>query len=151
MNWIQLHLLLNHVPVIGTWLGTGLLVYGLVRRSEEARRLALGFLAVVALAGAPTFFSGSQAEDAAEKLPGVMTAMVSEHEAAADFALGWCTVLGLVAIAALVVSRRRPAIATGWLVAVLVISLFCSAVLARTAHLGGLIRHPEVSSSAPSS
>ncbi len=144
MDWIQVHLLLNHVPVIGTWLGTGVLVYGLVARREESRRLALGLLAVVALTAGPTFLSGSQAEDRAEGLPGVSTADVSEHEAAADFALAACAIVGLVAIAALVVSRRRPAVPRAWLAAVLLLALWCSAVLARTAHLGGLIRHPEI-------
>jgi hypothetical protein len=144
MDWIQVHLLLNHVPVIGTWLGTGVLVYALVARREESRRLALGLLAIVALSAAPTFFSGSEAADRAEALPGVSSADVSEHEEAADFALASCTIVGLVAIAALVVSRRRPAVPRAWLTAVLLLALWCSAVLARTAHLGGLIRHPEI-------
>ncbi len=105
MDWIQVHLLLNHVPVIGTWIGTGVLVWGLVARKEETRRLALGLLAIVALAAAPAFFSGSEAEERAEALPGVSSAEVSEHESAADFALAGCMVLGVVAIAALLVSR----------------------------------------------
>lgn len=144
MDWIQAHLLLNHVPVIGTWIGAGALIYGLLARREEARRLALGLLVVVALSAVPAFFSGSEAEERAEQLPGVSSAEVSEHEAAATFALGGCLLVGLVAITALLVSRRRPAIPTGWLVAVLVLALWCSAVLARTAHLGGMIRHPEI-------
>jgi hypothetical protein len=144
MDWIQVHLLLNHVPVIGTWLGTGVLAWGLVVRKEEVRRLALGLLAIVALAAAPAFLSGSEAEDRAEELPGVSSAQVSEHESSADFALGGCVILGLVAIAALIVSRRRPAVPLGWLAAVLCLALVCSAILARTAHLGGAIRHPEI-------
>ena len=144
MDWIQVHLLLNHVPVIGTWIGTGVLVWGLVARKEETRRLALGLLAIVAIAAAPTFFSGSGAEERAEALPGVSSAEVSEHESAADFALAGCMVLGVVAIAALLVSRKRQAVPAGWLAAVLCLALFCSALLARTAHLGGAIRHPEI-------
>ncbi len=144
VDWIQAHLIINHVPVVGTWLGAGVLVYGLVARQEQVRRLALGLLAIVALSAAPAFFSGAEAEDRAEGLPGVSSADVSEHESAADFALAGCMVLGLVAAVALFVSRRRTAVPTGWLVAVLVLALWCSAVLARTAHLGGLIRHPEI-------
>jgi hypothetical protein len=144
MSWIQAHLWLNHVPVVGTWLGAGVLAWGLVARKEEARRLALGLLAVVGLAAAPAYFSGSRAEEGAGGLPGVSSADMSEHESAAAFALGAGVLLGAAAIAALVASRRRPAVATGWLVAVLCLSLLCSAILARTAHLGGLIRHPEI-------
>jgi len=146
MSWIQLHLLINHVPVIGTWLGTGALLFGLLSRREEARRLALGLLAIVALAATPAFLSGSESEDRAQQLPGVSSADISEHESSADFALGGCVLLGVVAIAALFVSRRRAAIPAGWLAAVLVLALLCSAILARTAHLGGEIRHPEIRS-----
>jgi hypothetical protein len=144
MDWIQGHLLINHVPVIGTWIGTAVLAWGLFTRKEDVRRLALGLLAIVALSAVPAFFSGSEAEDRAQGLPGVSSAEISEHESAADFALASCTIVGLVAIAALVVSRRRPAVPRAWLVAVLCLALWCSAVLARTAHLGGLIRHPEI-------
>jgi hypothetical protein len=144
MDWIQAHLLVNHVPVIGTWLGSAVLVWGLVVRKEEVRRLALGLLAIVALAAAPAFLSGSEAEDRAQELPGVSSAQISEHESAADFALAGCMILGIVAIAALVVSRRRPAVPAGWLAAVLCLALLCSAILARTAHLGGAIRRPEI-------
>jgi hypothetical protein len=144
MDWIQGHLLINHLPVIGTWVGTGVLAWGLVIRKEDVRRLALGLLAVVALSAAPAYLSGSEAEDRAEKLPGVSSAEISEHEAAANFALGGCVVLGLVAVGVLLVFRRQEAIATGWLAGVLCLALVCSAMLARTAHLGGEIRHPEI-------
>jgi hypothetical protein len=144
MDWVQAHLLVNHVPVIGTWIGAGVLAWGLVARKEQVRRVALGLLAIVALSAALAFFSGSEAEDRAEALPGVSSADVSEHESAADFALAGCMVLGAVAIAALLVSRKRQAIPTGWLAAVLGLALVCSAILARTAHLGGAIRHPEI-------
>jgi hypothetical protein len=144
MDWIQGHLLINHLPVIGTWIGTGVLAWGIVTRKEEVRRLALGLLAIVALSAAPAYLSGSEAEDRAQDLPGVSSADVGDHEAAASVSLGGCVVLGLVAIGILLVFRRQKAIAAGWLAGVLCLALVCSALLAWTAHLGGVIRHPEI-------
>jgi hypothetical protein len=150
MDWIQGHLLINHLPVIGTWIGTGVLAWGLVIRKEDVRRLALGLLAIVALSAAPAFLSGSEAEDRAEGLPGVSSSEISDHESAATWALGACVVLGLAAIGVLLACRRK-AIPAGWLAGVLCLALVCSALLAWTAHLGGAIRHPEIrgGSSAP--
>ena len=145
MDWIQGHLLINHIPVIGTWIGTGVLVWGLIIRKEDVRRLALGLLAVVALSAAPAFLSGSEAEDRAESLPGVSSADVSDHESAATWALGGCVVLGLAAIGVLLAFRRK-AIPTAGLAGVLGLALVCSALLGWTAHLGGEIRHPEIRS-----
>ncbi len=144
MDWIQAHLLVNHVPVIGVWIGSAVLAWGIVTRRAETRRLALGLLAILALSAAPAYLSGSEAEDRAEALPGVSAADVSDHETAASIALGGCTVLGLAAAAVLLGFRRRESIGTGWLAAVLALAIVCSALLAWTAHLGGEIRHPEI-------
>jgi hypothetical protein len=144
MDWIQAHLLFNHVPVIGVWIGALVLAWGLVKRKDETRRLALGLLAILALSAAPVYLSGNEAEDRAESLPGVSVVQVSDHESAASVALAGCVLLGLVAAAVLVAFRRRETIATGWLTGVLGLALVCSALLAWAAHLGGEIRHPEI-------
>jgi hypothetical protein len=144
MNWVQAHLVLNHLPVVGTWIGAGLLAWGLLTRKEDVRRAALGLLAMVALSAVPAFFSGIGAEERVAELPGISSAEISDHEAAAVVALAGCMLLGVVAVAALLVSRRRQAVPAGWLATVLCLALLCSAILAQAAHLGGMIRHPEI-------
>lgn len=48
MNAMHLHLLLNHVPVLGTIFGLALLVPALLRRRDELKRVVLGCLIVTA-------------------------------------------------------------------------------------------------------
>ena len=48
MSSIHLHLLLNHVPVIGTVLGVLLLAVAVARRSDELGRVALWLFALLA-------------------------------------------------------------------------------------------------------
>ena len=42
MNAAHLHLMVNHLPVVGTPVILALLLWGLVRRSRDIQRAALG-------------------------------------------------------------------------------------------------------------
>ena len=63
MNWVHLHLALNHVPVLGTFFVGLLLGAGLIRNSEELKRCSLiGFVAL-ALVSIPIKFTGDFANE----------------------------------------------------------------------------------------
>jgi hypothetical protein len=62
---------LNHIPVIGIPTGAALLIYGLLRRSEEVKRVSLLVFVVVAIITLPTYLAGKAAEDMVEHLAGV--------------------------------------------------------------------------------
>ncbi|MGH7696448.1 MAG: hypothetical protein ACRENH_15790, partial [Gemmatimonadaceae bacterium] len=80
MNIVHLHLLLNHVPVIGAALGSGLLAYALVRRNSELAKVAFILLSALGLLAVAVFFTGEPAEEAIEHLPGFSGAITEEHE-----------------------------------------------------------------------
>ena len=42
MNWAHVHLMLSHLPVVGTIFGVLLLLLALLRKSEELKRVSLG-------------------------------------------------------------------------------------------------------------
>jgi hypothetical protein len=149
MSWIEWHLAVNHLPVIGTWVATALLAWGLLVKKEDVRRLALGVLVLVALSALPAYLSGSKAEESAGTLPGVSSADVADHEEAAGVAVGGCVLLGLASSSALLLFRQPRQIPLPWLLGVLAFAILCSAVLAWTAHLGGAIRHPEIRDAGP--
>jgi hypothetical protein len=144
MNAAQVHLALNHVPVVGIWFGLLVLALALLRASEELKRAALVLFAVVGLASVPAYFSGGQAEEIVEHLSGVEHDRIEEHEEAGRFAAIAAGVLALLA-AALLWMFRSPRQLPGWAVGIaLVLSLAVGAALARTAMLGGEIRHEEI-------
>jgi hypothetical protein len=143
MNGAHLHLLLNHVPVIGSVFGAALLAWMLVRGRADGRRVALAALVIVALASLPAYFTGEPAEDTIEHQPGVEERRIESHEGAAKLALAGALVTGVVALAGLVIFRRREP-APGFLGVVLLLGVLSVAMFARTANLGGEIRHPEI-------
>lgn len=143
MNGPHLHLMLNHLPVVGS-LGIGLLLFvALLPAGRAFRRLALAGLVVVALAGLPAFFSGEPAEEGVEHLAGVEETRIDRHEDMAKVALVGLELAGAIALAGLLVFRRR-AIPGSLLVVALIVDLGAAGLLARVATLGGEIRHPEI-------
>jgi hypothetical protein len=147
---IHLHLLVNHVPVIGVPFVVVLLVIALIRGTDEGARLSLWASVVAALLTIPVYLTGEPAERALRPWDAARTLrpLMHEHEDAARWALIACLLFGAVAAGFLVLDRRRP-IRRSSLVVLLVVGLFASAVLARASLLGGYIRHPEIHGGTP--
>ncbi len=138
------HLLLNHVPILGTFFGLAALFYGVARRSDEVLRLAWLTWLVAGLVALPVYFSGEPAEEAVEGRPEVSKMLVERHEDAARNALAAALACAAVAAGALFASRggRRPA--RGLIVASAVLGLVTSALMGLAGSLGGQIRHSEI-------
>ena len=143
MNAAHLHVILNHIPVIGVPIGFALLIYGLLRKSTEVVRAALLVLIGMGIVAIPTFLSGQAAEDIVEHLPGVSHDVIENHEGAATIAFAVTLALGTVALAALLWSFRSGAVGVPLVIFLLLFSGGVSGWLARTANLGGQIRHTE--------
>jgi uncharacterized membrane protein len=144
MNGAQLHLVLNHVPVFAVLFGALLLAWALLRHSRELLRVALALMVGAAVAAAPAYLSGEPAEEQIEHAAGVSKQDVERHEDAAKVSLILIGITGVAALTVLVVQRRRPE--PGWIpAAVLALALVAALQVAWTAHLGGGIRHPELS------
>lgn len=143
MNEAQLHLLTNHLPVMGSLFTVLLMLWGIVRRSDEVQKTALGAMVLVALSALPAYFTGEPAEHVVEHLPGVSEAHIEEHESMGKFALASAIGLGVVALAGLILSRGKSVSLAAASIA-LVANLFVAGVMGYTAHLGGQIRHSEI-------
>lgn len=139
MNLAHLHLILNHVPVIGVLFALALLVFGLLRRSVETTKAALWAMVIVGLLAVPAYLTGEPAE---EYVAGIDKAQVERHEEAAGIALAAIAVAGAAALVHLMIFRRTgPAPA----LVVMLLALVAAGLLARTANLGGAIHHTEIS------
>ena len=149
MNAAHLHLILNHVPVLGTLIAVLLLVTALVEKSDDLRRAALALFVGVALLAVPVYMSGEPAEELVERLPGVTDQQLERHEDAALQALIAMGVVGCLSIGALAVTRRSPRGARSLTLATLVLGIVTSGLMARAALLGGQVRHTEIRAGAP--
>ncbi len=146
-NAAQIHLLVNHLPVVGTLLGTLMLLSGFALKSASVRRAALGLLVFTSLTAIPAFLSGEPAEEFMEGSPGISEELMHEHEEAAEAALVVAMLTGGIAAGALLLTRRAGASET-WVnrlkIASAILGLASTAAMGNAAHLGGLIHHEEL-------
>jgi hypothetical protein len=147
MNLAHVHLLINHVPVLGTIFTLLLFAAGLVMRSRDVTKVAMAAMFLVALSAIPTYLTGPPSERIVEDLPGVSEAAIERHQESAGVSLAAVEVLGVAALIGLIVSRGGRAVPTWAVVVVLILALVTSGLMARTANLGGMIRHTEIRSS----
>ena len=144
VNVPHLHLLLNHVPTIGTVVGLGLFLLSLVRRNDHLQRASLETFFVIALLTLPAYLSGVAARAAIEGRPGVSEASMDAHHDGALLAFVFMEITGAVAWLGLWQSRRFSRPTRGTLSAVLLLSVVTVALMASAATIGGEIRHPEI-------
>ena len=147
MNWAHLHLMMNHLPVLGTLFGLALLAWALLRRNDTLQRAALATFALAALAAIPVFLTGEPSEEIVERMTGTAKQAIEAHEEAAVIALIAIEVLGAMALTVLLFFRKRslPRPLAG---AALVFALATAGWMAQTANLGGRIRHAELGATA---
>lgn len=148
MNGAQIHLLLNHLPVLGVPFGLLLGAFGLARREDAVAKAALVVLVLSALSAYATAWSGEGAEHTVERLvASIDHASIHAHEEWADWSAWAAYAVGLLALVAVGLSWGKP-LRRGLAVAAVALALVPAGLLAWTAHLGGEIRHTELSGQA---
>ena len=140
MNPAHLHLLVNHIPVIGSMLALIALVISLFWKSEDFQKAALVMALVAGLSAIPAYFSGESAEEMVEDKPGVEEQLIEEHEEAAKIAGIVAVLSGVVAASGLLLHEKRQIIS---LVAT-VLFVATAGLMARAGNTGGHIMHPEI-------
>lgn len=144
LSGAHLHLILNHLPVVGSLFALVLLGWGIWRRSIELQRAAFGAAVLVALVTIPAYMTGEPAWIDIMDLPGDNDAYILSHESAAQIAFGASALTGVVALIALFLGRKGRSLSAKWPVAVLLLLLATTALMGWVANLGGMIRHTEI-------
>lgn len=143
----HLHLMLNHLPVIGAPILLLLLTIGLVRGPRELVTVALALVVGLAAAGAVVYLTGEPAEDLIKQAPWFPDALAETHEESAAVALVVVLATGALSVGALVFRRRMWG--GRWLPRLVWGALAVSTLLLGwTAWSGGQIRHDEIRSNA---
>jgi hypothetical protein len=139
----HLHLALCHVPILAILFGLGWLAFGAWRGSRDIQKAALVMFVMAGVLSVPLYLTGKAAAGVVKGLPGYSDSILEQHQASAAVTLAGCLVLGMVALAGLVLSRDRAV--TGWLGMLLLAgALVVGSMVAWTANLGGQIRHSEI-------
>ncbi len=144
MDEVHIHLLTNHLPIIGGFIGLIIFVYGWFSRNIILKQTGLVVFIVAALGGILTFLTGEGAEDAVEDIAVVTRDAIHLHEDAAEMAFYMMQAAAAAALL-LLIQYRRAVTNYRWLEYVCLLLMILSAIaMMRTGYLGGLIRHTEL-------
>jgi len=170
MEIAYLHLITNHIPIIGVPFALFLLALGVWRKSDELKTASFLIFVFLGFATLSVFFSGRGGEDFIEKVAGVSETAIGNHEDFAIYALICVEVIALFSLFAILryrgfrllrfkssndkrmlaglVSETTLSNYPAWVVlSILVLSLLSTGLLGYTGKLGGAIRHSEFYSS----
>lgn len=143
-NAAQIHLLVNHIPIFGVLFGLAALLWSLIRPSRDMRWASIGLFVISAIFAWIAAESGDGAAEIVKNIPGVVKALIHNHEEAADLAQISTIILAVLSLIGVAVERFKPALLKSIQILVLILALVTGVLLARTAHLGGLIHHEEL-------
>ena len=146
MNGPLLHLALNHIPVVVPPFIALLFSVALWRRSRELAEAGLWGLVIVAVLTTLAFKTGGPAAKAMRGIPGVERSVIRDHSHAADKGFWGMELLGILGLFGLWRLRQSGVTSARLSAASLIGTLAISGWMAWVAHLGGLIRHPEIAS-----
>ncbi len=144
MDSTHLHLVLTHFPIVGTFIGIGILVYGVISKNNAIKNAAMVTFAVMAILTIPVFLTGEEAEEAVEHLPGVTENIIEKHQELAELAIWLIGVLGILSLMGLYMNLKKMAFSSILISTVLIISLGTFAVFGKVGNLGGQIHHTEI-------
>ena len=151
MNQAHLHLLFNHLPILGTLFGLLILAGGYVLKNNTVKRTALGIFVLSALCVIPAYLTGEGAEAITESLPGVTENFIEAHENMANIFLGMAGALGLLSLVTFFADLKMKKIAPILYAITLVVALGTMVIAQQTGSSGGKIRHTEIRSGVASS
>ncbi|MBP7822025.1 MAG: hypothetical protein KA010_03820 [Saprospiraceae bacterium] len=80
MDAIHLHLLINHLPIVGIIIGALIFYAGLIRSNRTVLSTGAWVMLISAILSFPTNMSGERAEDASRKLTYIEHDRVEHHE-----------------------------------------------------------------------
>lgn len=144
MNGAQLHLALNHIPVVVSIVALAVLLWGWISKNSEVKKIGLMLAIVSAIFAGIAFLTGEPAEEVLEKLPIFSKELVHEHEEAGEAALIVSLVAGFSALLTFFLAKKKPQLALYSLYITMGVLALSSLAFLRTAHLGGLIHHEEI-------
>jgi len=144
MNLAHLHVMLNHVPSLGSIAGLVLLVAGIYKKNDAVKQFAFQVLVMITMALLPTYISGAEAQRMVEKNPSYSGPMVQFHQNAAMITLVLMTFAGMFAWLGVWEYRRRERCRRSTTTATLLLTIASVTFVLLTASIGGKISHPEL-------
>ena len=144
LNGLLIHLIFNHIPVLLPVVGTAVLAVGFVIKLRQTQFVGLTLIVIGALATIPTYYSGTFAKNIAQNYALVTPQSIEVHAQAALYSFIAIEIVGCLGLLFIYLGWKGAVLPQKGLIAFIMLTMLASLLIARTAHLGGLIRHEEL-------
>jgi len=151
MNAGHLHLILNHAPIFGAFVGMIIFGFGMFRRNNTLEKTGLITFIVTGIATLPTYFTGEAAEEVAERFKDSSHDMIHEHEELAETGLILMIALAIASLILLIVmwrfkrSNEGKHLKNGLMKStILALAATTFGIMMIVGNTGGKIRRPEL-------
>jgi uncharacterized membrane protein len=151
MNPFHLHLLFNHLPIVGIYLATLVLLSGLILKNQTVKHVALCLIIVSGIGAFAAHVTGEGAEESSELRTDFSHELIERHEHASEPFFQIMLALTLISAVALVFSLKKKKWSQYLIFLIAVISIAAAYLAQQAGTSGGEIRHPEISNATATS
>jgi uncharacterized membrane protein len=144
MSDAHYHLIVNHFPIIGTILGMGILLAGIILKNNTVKNVSYVLFIVTAIFTAFSMGTGEGAEEAVEEMPNIGKHIIHEHEELAEKLAILLYVLGIISLLGLYTNSKNHSKAKLISFLAFTISILGVFVAQKVGTSGGEIRHTEI-------
>jgi multidrug transporter EmrE-like cation transporter len=144
MNQAHIHLLVNHVPILGSLFAAVLLGVGLLRQNGSLTKAGLVAVLAAGILCLPAQLTGEGAAAIVQNMPRVSRALIHNHAEAAELGFWVLEGAATLALLSLLMLKHQSPKARLLALLTLVAAIVSFGLLARAGNLGGQIRHTEI-------
>ena len=144
MNQAHIHLIVNHVPIMGSLFAAVLLGAGVLQKNLSLTRAGLVAVLAAGLLCLPAQLTGAGAAAIVQNMPRVSRALIQNHSEAAELGFWALEIAAAAALFSLLLLKNASPKAKLLTLLTLVLTFISFGMLARAGSLGGQIRHTEI-------
>lgn len=144
MNDAHLHMVVNHFPIIGTILGLGILITGIILKNNTVKNTAYALFIVAAIFAAFSMGTGEGAEEMVEDMPSIGKEIIHEHEEMAEKLAIVLYSLGVIALLGLFMNYKNNTKANSVSYVAVIVAVIAVFFAQQAGTTGGEIRHTEI-------
>jgi len=148
MDQTHIHLIIAHLPIVGSAFGAIVLTFGLWTKSFHTKISAYLLLIISSIGAILSYLTGEAAEETVEHIGGISKTLIEQHEEFALIAFVGLVILGIMSLIALILTLKKSSFVRTAALITLLISIISFGLIAWTGYLGGQIRHTEIKTSA---
>lgn len=143
-NGAQLHLIVNHLPIVGFVIFVPVILMACITKRSDYKRMALLAATFLGFLALPAFWTGEPAEEIIERYGDVSEAQIEEHEESAEIGLVAALMTSGIAALGWLLTRSNDARLNLAISITALAVIVTSGLMAWVGHEGGKIRHPEI-------